>query len=188
MGSVVETPGGGTSIWIWAVIGIFTVLVIVGIYYFLLSKKKGATIKTCSSDSETVISSNQASFALSRESKIDERRIITSYIVAIFVPLFLGFWINGFGHFFVGRYKRGIIFLLGTLTLTSILAFFLVALPLVYESYTLPWAEYDEWDGAVLVGSLWPGILITMLSGFLLWIFQIIDLIRINRTLSTKHN
>lgn len=135
---------------------------------------------------QVITTANNVTYANEHQShKIDEGRVIISYIVAIFVPLFLGFWVNGIGHFVVGRYKRGIVFLLGTISLASVLAFFLVALPLVYDTYTLPWAEYDEWDGSVLVESLWPGILITMLSGFLMWIFQIIDLIRINRTLNT---
>ena len=75
-------------------------------------------------------------------------------------------------------------FLLGTFVLMFTIAWFLVAWPLVGGGYTLPWAEYDELDGFVLVETLWPGILVTTLCGFLMWIFQIIDLMRVNRILS----
>lgn len=120
--------------------------------------------------------------------KMDERRIFASYIVAIVAPIVLGGYAMGIGHFVVGRYKRGILILISSLVVMFAVGMFLVGWPMVGASYTLPWAEYRESGGVMRaeVETLLPGIFITMLCVFLIWILQIIDLIRVNRTFSSK--
>jgi len=112
---------------------------------------------------------------LRKAGHMDERRITVSYIVAVFVPFFLGFWLNGIGHFIMGRYKRGMVFLLGTIALQFILGFLLVAWPIyvIDAGYTLPWGD-----------SPLPGVFITLGAGFFIWIIQVVDLARINRATS----
>jgi len=117
-----------------------------------------------------------------QKSKMYERRIVGSYVAAIIVPLCLGFWLNGVGHFVIGRFKRGAAFLSGSLALEFLAAFFLVALPAVdFVGYTLPWAEYEY--GLVEVETLWPGIILAWIVGFPIWIWQILDLRRLNEAL-----
>jgi len=110
-----------------------------------------------------------------------ERRIVGSYVVAIIVPLCLGFWLNGVGHFVIGRYKRGIVFVLVTAALEGVIAGFLVAFPLVYGTWAPPWAEIH--GDTVYAEDLLPGVLLTLLAGFLVWIWQILDLRRFNEAL-----
>jgi hypothetical protein len=112
---------------------------------------------------------------------MDERRIAGSYVAAIIVPLCLGFWLNGVGHFVIGRYKRGIVFMLGTIALEAAIAGFLVAFPLVYGTWAPPWAEIH--GDTIYAEDLLPGVLLTLLAGFLVWIWQILDLRRLNEAL-----